>query len=251
MALEIRFQGRTLNKTDGGTETNIVRVGTSEEVLEGFNRLHISTRYAGLGRLITAVVKQESPKIWVLEEKYLEQTDGINIVTPPDDVYGKKTATLGTGNISMPLEKRPGYLAQWNHYLAGAKDTTLPGWAAGAKDTTLSGDQAQNFRWIKEPGELPQGWALLSSPTKPGVSGYDLATYTVTEKVKCRSARAAGKEVCSKINRIGEPTETFGISGGNWKCDDAQVQWDGKAWCAVLTWTRSGDDAGWDKDLYD
>lgn len=249
MALEIRLQGRTLNKTVGGMETNITRVGTKDEALSACSELKINARYAGLGRLVLAAAKQESPKIWVLEERYIEQTDGINIVTPPDDGFGKKSATLSTGMITLPLESVKGYKTKWNHYLAGTAETTvLPDWANTASSTIV--DEPDKYRWIKEPGELPQGWHILSEPSKPGVTGVDLATYTITERIKCRSPRSAGKEIVRRLNRIGKPVEDFGIDEGDWKCDDSGIQWDGKAWVATLTWTRSGDEKGWDKELY-
>ena len=60
-----------------------------------------------------------------------------------------------------------------------------------------------------------------------------------------------GKMAAGSLNRLGTPSNTFGIAGGNWKCDDAEVRWDGKCWVARLTWTHSGGRQSWDGDLYD
>ncbi|MPN24446.1 hypothetical protein SDC9_171845 [bioreactor metagenome] len=90
----------------------------------------------------------------------------------------------------------------------------------------------------------------IKEPTKPGVEGYDLATYQVTESVKQPNATRCGSYVAGRLNKIIRPNETFGLAEGNWKCDSASIQWDGKYWKATLTYTKSGDSAGWDKDLY-
>ena len=87
----------------------------------------------------------------------------------------------------------------------------------------------------------------------PGVTNYDLATYVIRESVKCRSAANAGSVVCGKLNKIIAPANDFGIAnsvGGNWKCDGANVSYDGKNWIAHLTYTLSGDNKGWDERLY-
>ena len=90
----------------------------------------------------------------------------------------------------------------------------------------------------------------MTNPLKPGVETYDVAVYSVTETAKFRSSNAAGKFVSGRLNSIGSPDTVFGIAKGNWKCDDACVFYDGEAWFATLTWTLSGNENGWDKDLY-
>ena len=86
--------------------------------------------------------------------------------------------------------------------------------------------------------------------TKAGIDSFDTAVYTVTESARFRTASAAGAMVAAKLNKIGAPSQTFGNSNGNWKCDDAEVSWSGKYWIAKLTWIRSADDSGWDSELY-
>ena len=88
------------------------------------------------------------------------------------------------------------------------------------------------------------------APQKPGVQSWDIAAYTVTETAKFRTARAAGKMVAGVLNKIGAPEETFGLTGGNWKCDDAGVSYSSGDWLATLTWTKSGDEKGWDAEMY-
>ena len=38
--------------------------------------------------------------------------------------------------------------------------------------------------------------------------------------------------------------------GGNWKYDEASISFNGKYWVATSVYTRSGDDKGWDVDIY-
>ena len=58
--------------------------------------------------------------------------------------------------------------------------------------------------------------------------------------------------VAGKLNQLGKPDEDFGLtpSGYNWKCDSAEISYNGKCWLATLTWTRSGNNKGWDPDIY-
>ena len=83
-----------------------------------------------------------------------------------------------------------------------------------------------------------------------GVEYYDLACFVVTETAKYKSATAAGNAISKNINTISSPQNTFGITGGNWKLDEATVQYNGKNWYATSVYTRSGDEEGWDTDLY-
>lgn len=87
------------------------------------------------------------------------------------------------------------------------------------------------------------------SSMRYGIS-YDVATYQVTESAKFPSPARAGKMIAGRLNKISSPDQTFGIAGGNWKCDSASVSWNGKYWIATLSYTKSGDDKGWDADLY-
>ena len=108
----------------------------------------------------------------------------------------------------------------------------------------------ENYAWGRFPSDAPEGFKMLAGPTKSGIDSFDIAVYTVTETARFRTAAAAGAMVAAKLNKIGTPAQTFGNTSGNWKCDDAEVSWNGKYWLAKLTWTRSGDDDGWDAELY-
>ena len=249
----IKFQSRVTERTEDGITATVVWNGSRAEMLElsSGTALGASTEH---GQLKSVRVYQESPLIWHCEKKYTLAADG-ELTEKPDNAYGKKSAQLKGSMLSMPLETHKNYRAKWNYYLAAAPNVqTLPSWWESAKDTVLSHADSQKYAWIKTIGELPVGkdgrWHILKDPVKPGYETYDVATYSVTETARFRSANAAGKMVANNLNGIGAPENTFGIKSGNWKCDDASVSYNGKDWLATLTWTLSGNEEGWDKELY-
>ena len=205
-----------------------------------------------IGPRRSARVSQVSPNIWECAIREETGADG-NSSEPPDTSWGKKSCQLHGGMLSRPLEACSGYRTKWNHYLF-AKDgvTAIPAWyetASGGATIADSGAK-MNYAWGKSVSDCPEGFKAIADPTKPGEESFDTAVYTVTETARFRTASAAGAMVAAKLNKIGTPMEDFGLTGGNWKCDDAEVSWNGKYWLARLTWTRSGDDRGWDPDLY-
>ena len=249
----IKYQSRTQERGENETVYTLVYQGKREAMEALQDEYPIGSRNDH-GELVTNRLYQGDGPIWCVELKWRASWDG-DSVEPPAKAWGAKSATLQGSMLSMPLESKKGYLACWNHYLAGAPGAELPMWWDTATDTVLDDAQAKKYAWIKSVGETPVvdgvKWHILAQPEKPGVEGYDIAVYSVTETAKFRSAKQAGQMVANVLNKIGSPNNNFGISGGNWKCDDATVSWDGKRWLATLTWTRSGDESGWDTDLYE
>ncbi len=252
MAVIIKFASRVVEKTATGITTTIVWTGTKEEMVAKSTDQAVGSA-TGDGMLKSARVYQESPLIWCCERKYIADENGE--AKEMDTVYGKKSAQLKGSMLSLPLECHKNYLTRWNHYLVAAPGTdAVPSWWETATDAVLSNADSQKYAWIKSLGETPVDkngrWHCLKDPKKPGTDSYDMAVYSVTETARFRTARAAGKMVANTLNRIDEPNEAFGISGGDWKCDDASVSYDGEDWFATLTWTLSGNSKGWDKELY-
>ena len=252
--MNIKFLSRQAEKTSGGTENSIAWNGTEEEMKQLFDSEAVNA-LSDQGRLRSVRFFQESPHVWCCEKKYTVGTSGAVSADRPFTTYGKKSATLKGSMLSMPIESHPKYKACWNYFLAASPSiSSIPSWWKTAKDTTLSSSNSQLYAWIKSPAEAPNDtngrWHILTNPLKPGVETYDVAVYSVTETAKFRSSNAAGKFVSGRLNSIGSPDTVFGIAKGNWKCDDACVFYDGEAWFATLTWTLSGNENGWDKDLY-
>ena len=249
----VKFQSRVTERTSDGITTTIVWNGSKEEMAATAAGTPVGA-CTDDGQLKSVRVYQESPRIWHCEQRFTLAADG-ELTEKPDNAYGKKSAQLKGSMLSMPLETHKKYQARWNYYLAGAPGVkAAPSWWETAKDTVLNHADSQKYAWIKTPGELPNGkegrWHILKDPVKPGYETYDVATYSVTETARFRSASAAGKMVANNLNRIGKPDNDFGIKRGDWKCDDAGVSWNGNDWLATLTWTLSGNEEGWDKELY-
>ena len=206
------------------------------------------------GKVAAVRMFQESPQIWACEIRYGGDSEG-NDNDEPNTAYGKKSAQLNGSMLSLPLEAHPKYLVCWNHYLVAAPGVdSVPSWWGSATKAVITGADSRKYMWVKDLSAAPQDnsgiWRAVASPVKGGTENYDVAVYSITETVKCRSCNAAGALVANQLNKIGKPTYTLGITGGDWKCDNAAVSWNGKAWLATLTWTRSGNSKGWDKDLY-
>lgn len=250
----VKLGSRNKERNDSGISSSVTMTGAKEE---------IETLYAGLfpgmstenGKVSAVRMFQESPLIWACEIRYASDFDG-NDTSEPNTAYGQKSAQLSGSMLSLPLEAHPKYRTCWNYYLVAAPGTSsVPSWWATAREDGISGNDADKYAWVKELASAPvdksgKRYRRLKSPLKPGVDSFDVAVYSITETVRCRSCNAAGALVANKLNKVGQPTYSLGIIGGDWKCDNANVFWGGKAWFATLTWTRSGNSKGWDKDLY-
>ena len=198
--------------------------------------------------------------------------------------------TLRAVSIPMPLQKKQGYRAKWDHYFWQRIPVVQPETSSG---TAVSGSTASEssgssdavfppeydtvssdapfessgiyYRWTRDGTELdgtPKSgfvWKNIAPPTKPGVEHWDRHTYQITEYGEYHDERSA-TWVCDNVLDRYRSTPLlgdFGLSeklngsGWNWKCDDAVVEYNGKRWVATLVWTLSGDNNGWDQDLYD
>jgi len=255
-------QGRVFERNENGSSTTETVTGTQAE-MQAYLEALVFDSTAGGRHVTSGKVSQVAGTEWKCEVVYADESNG-GTVTPPSSAYGKKSATLSTGCMRMPLEKRENYLANWNHYLAKGllesetDDGLTPDFWFDASTVILSKQDSQRWKWVKSMADIPpdadklgRTWKIIKDPTKPGVEGYDLATYQVTESVKQPNPTRCGYYVANRLNKIISPNETFGLTVGNWKCDSASIQWDGKHWKATLTYTLSGDAEGWDLDLYE
>lgn len=249
----IKYQSRRVEITTDGVMTSLAYYGTREEMVALQSQYPVGVS-SPEGRLRSTSLSQSDGSIWQLELLFESDSTGSYAVGPSTE-YGRRSATLSAAMLSLPLESHEDYRTCWNYFLAAAPDVTYsPVWALTATDTLLSAEDSQLFAWIKSPSELPmvdnRRWRIALEPEMKGIENYEVATYTIRESIRCRTQAAAGELVEGRINGIGAPTYTFGIRGGNWKCDLAEVSWHGKYWLASLTWTRSGDDGGWNRKLY-
>ena len=249
----VKLNSRSKERSDSGVTSSVTMTGSKDDIETLYNSL-LPGMITENGRVAAVRMFQESPQIWACEIRYGSDPDG-NDNDEPNTAYGKKSAQLTGSMLSLPLEAHPRYLVCWNHYLVAAPGTnTVPAWWKTAKEAIISGADNKKYLWVKDLSAAPQDksglWHAVKSPLKAGTETFDVAVYSITETIKCRSCNAAGALVANQLNKIGKPTYTLGITGGDWKCDNANVFWGGKAWFATLTWTRSGNNQGWDKDIY-
>lgn len=256
------FQGRSYQRGESGTSRTDTYSGTLAEMTEVLESLDIGSG-SGENHIASANMTQIGGALWKVEVQYEDSSSG-SFVSPPAKEYGKKSAQLGCGVVSMPLECAKKYQARWNHYLFAAvkenETTSVPSWWETAKSTCeLSGADAKKYRWGSSLSELPIGadrqgriWKALCDPTKPGVNGFDIATVQITISSGFPNPQRAGAFVGSRINQLAAPAETFQYSRDDsmWKVDSASIRWNGKRWIATLTHTMAGNDRGWDSDFY-
>lgn len=256
MAISLKYQGQEKSRNRNEASFKETFQGTEAEVDSYISNLpEISTVVEGKGHLTSWRKFNSEGPIWNVEVEYTNSYDDFN--NEDTQVYGKKSAQLTVRNIQMPLEHHSDYLTKWNYYLLGLGNASVPTFWNDAKTIVLTPAQRKQYMWVKSVGEIPSEpdedgnyWTILKEPTKPGVEYYDLACFVVTETAKYGSATAAGDAVSKKINTITNPDNTFGITGGNWKLDEVTVQYNGKNWYANSVFTRSGDDSGWDTEIY-
>lgn len=248
----VKLGSRSKERSDNGISSSMTMTGTKEDIELLYNSL-LPGMFTENGKVAAVRMFQESPQIWACEIRYGSDSEG-NDNDEPNTTYGKKSASLTGSMLSLPIESHPKYRVCWNHYLVAAPGMqSTPSWWASARKSQIA--ENDRYAWVKDLASAPQDksgapWRSLEDPVKPGVDTFDVAVYSITETVKCRSCNAAGALVANILNKIGAPTNRMGIIGGNWKCDNASVSWSGKAWLATLTWTRSGNAAGWDMDIY-
>ena len=243
------YHNLAVTRDDEGRTSTYTYYGSRSE-METLAAAHAIGETGSGGRLTALKLRYLEDTVWECELVYELSTDGLS-VEPPDHSWGARSCRLRGGMLSRPLEAHPDYRTKWNHYLfSGSGITALPLWYASATDTVIPAADRGNYAWSKYLSGAPEGFRALAGPTKPGIDSFDTAVYTITETARFRTAATAGAMVAAKLNRIGTPSTTFGNANGSWKCDDAEVAWNGKYWLAKLSWTRSGEDGGWDEDLY-
>lgn len=124
--------------------------------------------------------------------------------------------------------------------------------------------------WASLPSELPAlpasitnfdgktaspYWLQIGWLQKPGLSTYNIPTYTMTQYARAKDKSNGGWVVGKRAGKIADPQKgDFGIVkkfGGNWLCEGGSVQHDGRSWLCELQYTWSGDSWGFDQQIYD
>ena len=267
MALKVLYQTKEKSKSGTQQRYKITYFGKESEIDAYTATLQIGTTTAEGCYLSNWTKSQYGADMYQVECEYTESYQWGSYSNVPPTVVGKKSATLSVRNIQLPLQHLENYLFNWNNYLiqkaASADEVTTPAWwATLGKDANghleqIPDEDAEKYMWVKSLSERPTGkddqgnrWFIVEYPQKPGVDYYDWAVFVVTESARYRSANSAGSAIDKNINTITAPSNTFGLSWGDWKLDEASVSYDGHSWIATCTYTHSGDSEGWDTDIY-
>lgn len=202
------------------------------------------------GRVTRSHLEQIGGTFW-RATFHCQQNQHGDVTSPPNTAYGKKSASLSGGMLSVPIEAHPRYKTCWKYYLVAKEGVTaIPSWWNSATGTLLPSGAAQSYRWIASLAELNNypGWHEIASPKKPGMTHFDVATYVVRESIRCKTQAQAGKFAANRLNKIIRPDYDFGITAGDWKCDSANIRWGGKFWLVDLSYTCSI--GNWDAEVY-
>lgn len=273
----ISFKGQSYSKDLGNATTRqLVYQGTKNTLITAAEALTIGAHDNEYGYLMNWQLKQQDAVFWNLNVNYSNQ-DPYSITVNIGTATQPTTYTCTTVMKSLALQTRANYKYIWNHVLIyldtkdGNSAYTPPSYetvAALNSSNYKSIINASNghLKWIKdanemptqpvyeetvgannEPVQTPHYWKIAYQCSKPGVEYYQMPTYEITQ-----SSRSRGQPTWWKNNLPGKivaPSNTFGITGGQWLCHGGQIRYDGKAYDASCTyqWTPGE----WDSDLYD
>jgi hypothetical protein len=167
-------------------------------------------------------------------------------------VEGVPQFTLDDSGTEIPIDKCkndgslwfPAYKTCHNYKLAAkAGEDTDPAWWATATDTKIDG--GENYRWVKDAGELPGAdWTIIKEKKKRIESVVAPAPVVVenTWFGNYNQAIANRKTVGARVT----PERTFGVTG-QWLVMGSNVAPDGRRWVCVTRYQAAPE---WDADYY-
>ena len=274
----LKYQGQTQTKDSNGIRTTqITYQSTKDKLLQAVNALSIGGYDDSISGYLTDInIKQDSGPFWNAVLTY--SSTWANQITIH---IGKSSSpTIYTCNTimkSLALQTRENYEYIWNHTLIYL-DTDNYNYATDVGDIhqwnssnylTLINSSNGHLQWIKDDSQrptepvfedqtttvngqqqttsVPHYWKIAYAMTKPGVEYYEFPTYEITQASRSTQQPDWWKDKLP--GKVVAPTDTMGISGGEWLCHGGQLRYDGKAYDASCTyeWTPGQ----WDEDLYD
>lgn len=258
MSLSLKYQGQEVSRSKNLSSFKETYQGTESEV-DAFissNLSGISQYFPGKGYLTSWRKVNAGGPFFNVEVEYTVNYDG-SFSNESEVIYGEKSAQLSVRNLQLPLEHLKNYKTCWNHYLAGiGSGVTTPYWWDTTSSVIIPSSDYGKYKWVtsesdmpEEPNESGEFWHILEQPKKPGTEYYDFACFVVTETAKYRSAAAAAASTSKRINKVVSPQNDFGLTG-EFKLDEANIQYNGEYWIGVNVYTMAADDKGWDDDIY-
>lgn len=215
------YLGFTQTKTNNSLNTQQSFQSTKEQLQwmrDNESTWQIGYNHPDYGRVESVNIEQKDT-FWTATINYTNPlNNGITIHTPDDLPYN---TNLDIAMLSLPLEKHPNYVYNWNHLLISLyslidfQSIQIPDPTKISKDLAMEMYNASSgtLRWIKDQSQIPvqkqlitlydeQGqptgeqvyrpWVIASiraeggnytqiQRQKPGVEYYEVPTYEITE----------------------------------------------------------------------
>lgn len=167
---------------------------------------------------------------------------------------GEEQYSLEDGGLEKPLETKDTYRTRWNYHLAAVTTAAVPTFGTTATDLIIPQPYDTAFRWIRDSNELPaeadgRRWIIIQNKAKPGVESWIQPAPVINwKKFFYSTANARAFVAANTVGMRKTPTETFGLSGGNFLVMSVAVEPDGRYWTGVVKFQYAA--SGWDTDLY-
>lgn len=213
------YLGFTQTKTNNTLNTQQVFQSTKEglsAMMKNESTWQINYQHPDFGRLDSINLEQKDA-FWNATLNYVNPLNNGIIITTPDNDQ-PYNSNLDITMLSLPLEKHPNYVYNWNHLLISPfkyytfQDLTIEDPTKIPKDIAMEiiNNGSGYFRWIKDQSQIPVQKCLTEIPiegggtssvllpwiitnlaqggvltqmqrTKPGVEYYEIPTYEITE----------------------------------------------------------------------
>ena len=214
------YLGFSQTKTNNSLNTQQTYQSTKEKLQyerDNNSTWQIGYQHPSYGRLESVNIEQKDA-FWTATINYTNPLNNGIIITTPDNDQPYNT-NLDIVMLSLPLEKHPNYVYNWNHLLISPfKQYSIAGVTIADPNKipkSIAMDIVNNgsgyFRWIKDQSQIPVQPCLIDekdsegritasyeSPwiitnlvqdgvltemqrTKPGVEYYEVPTYEITE----------------------------------------------------------------------
>ena len=172
--LVLKYQGQEISRDIDRKVYRETWIGDSASIDGVISGLTIGTLTQGKGYLRAWTKKQDEGEHYTAELEYSE-TFTSDFSDESGTTVGKRSATLSTRTVQLPIEKATGYKTNWNYYLISTLQLS-PLWWTTATNTIIPVADRKNYMWIKNLSEMPieanangQYWNVCAEPTKPGV----------------------------------------------------------------------------------
>jgi len=241
------MQGYPVRAIAGREGSVIVKYkATTEPTLAVFVSL-IGSSYDGQRFVSAESVPNESSTWWIVTVRFANEV--VSSSTELED--GDPLFTVEDSGMEIPVDLRKqdesayfsNYKTKWNYHLAGLEGSDTPDWWTDATDTKTDDDS--EYRWVKEPDSMPQGWVIVEPKTKR-LEAVMVPSPVVVEQAWYRSYRDASAQTGDIFKRQ-TPEKTFGYDL-EWLVVGCTVSPDGRRWLVEKRYQGADE---WDSDIYE